>query len=193
MFYDTTVDLDTVYCYRVKAVNGFGESEFSDYDQGNRELTVEEFYYYRFRPASKYAKNRIYERFPDPYVGDEATFYGDVSGSMDFNVYIYTWSLLYGFLGRTNIHYNSINDGDLDPTTTDPDETGLILTGLIKGNVWEKSGNGSQSGTLEITGAYEATCVYDLTIEDKITTGGTITVTYNDKTEIIDYVNTDDE
>ncbi|HOO70629.1 MAG TPA: hypothetical protein PK926_02630 [Spirochaetota bacterium] len=192
-YQDTTMDLDTVYYYRVTAVNDVGESSFSDADAGSRQITVYEFYYYIFRPASKYAKDRIYDRFPEPNIGDDATFYGDCSGTMHFVVTLGGWVLFSGFWGKTTITYTNLNDGDLNKATTGTDEGGITLDGVISGKVWSGSGDGEQTGTLEVTGSHTGTCVYHLTIEDKITSGGYTTVTYNGETEDIDYVNTDDE
>jgi len=192
-FEDRGIYLDTVYYYRVKAVNSAGESDFSSADQGSRQITIDEFYHDIFRPASKYAKNRIYERFPEPTVGNQATFYGDNGGTMYFKVSLYSWSIWSGARGKTTIIYTNLADGDLNKATTGADEGGIILNGEITGLVWDGSGEGTQNGTLEVTGSHTATCDYHLEIVDKITSGGYTTVTFNGETKDITYTNTDDE
>jgi len=192
-FEDRGIYLDTVYYYRVKAVNSAGESDFSSADQGSRQITIDEFYHDIFRPASKYAKNRIYERFPEPTVGNQATFYGDNGGTMYFKVSLYSWSIWSGARGKTTIIYTNLADGDLNKATTGADEGGIILNGEITGLVWDGSGEGTQNGTLEVTGSHTATCDYHLKIVDKITSGGYTTVTFNGETKDITYTNTDDE
>jgi fibronectin type 3 domain-containing protein len=189
---DRSMHLDTVYYYRVTAVNSAGESSFSAADQGSRQITIDEFYHDIFTPPSKYAKDRIYVRFPHPNVGDEATFYGDNGGTMHFVVVLGGFDILkWDIWGRTTITYTNLSDGDLNKATTGPDEGGIILNGVITGKVYNKTGNGTQSGTLTVTGSHSATCEYNLIITNRITTGGYTRVTFNGETKDIPYINTD--
>jgi len=198
-YHDTETYLDTKYYYKIKSVTSDGESEYSSHDRGYSELTAEEFYWEVFTPASKYAKARIYERFPSPDVNDKADLYADNRGKMYFKVEIES---IIPRKGRTTLDYQMVEDGDLDKTTNPPpnglygpgsgvDEGGIILNGKLTGIVNAKDGNGNQTGVIEVTGDYTATCTYHLELANKITSSGYTIVFYNNETVNVPYVNTD--